>query len=101
MVDTGGMVGTGDFFSPLIHQQALVAIDEADVIIFMFDGTKPLSMQDKNVAKILRREVKKAEEAGRTKLVILVANKLDSETHRWLLEKKAKSAIRKVKRKQG
>jgi len=70
VVDTGGMVGTGDFFSPLIHEQALVAINEADIILFMFDRRQGVSRKDVEVARLLRQHTKK-------KRIILVANKCD------------------------
>lgn len=70
IVDTGGwVVNSDDIFEEEIRKQVLVALDEADVILFVVDvinGTTDLDMQ---VATILRRS---------TKPVIVVANKTDN-----------------------
>ncbi|ELR22486.1 ribosome biogenesis GTPase Der, putative [Acanthamoeba castellanii str. Neff] len=71
VVDTGGMVGTGDFFSPLIHEQALVAINEADIILFLFDFREGVTKKDVEVARVLRKHV-------HDKDIVLVANKCDN-----------------------
>src|SRR3989339_897937 len=52
-----------------VREQAKVAIDGADVIVFVVDGTKNLSSEDFHVVDILRK-------AG--KPIILVANKCDN-----------------------
>ncbi len=59
LVDTGGFDPDADtgLFS-LIKQQAVVAIDEADVIIFVLDVRSGLTPTDVEVASILRRSEK-------------------------------------------
>src|SRR3989339_39009 len=70
LVDTGGITtGDGDDIEENVREQAKVAIDGADVIVFVVDGTKNLSSEDFHVVDILRK-------AG--KPIILVANKCDN-----------------------
>jgi GTP-binding protein len=70
LVDTGGwVVNSEDIFEDEINKQVAVAIDEADVILFVVDITNGVTDLDDSVAHILRR--------GR-KPVILVCNKADS-----------------------
>ncbi|MBO4370864.1 MAG: ribosome biogenesis GTPase Der [Paludibacteraceae bacterium] len=70
LVDTGGLVtGSEDVFEDAINRQVTIAIQEADVILFMVDVTEGVSPLDKDVAKVLRT-VKKP--------VLLVANKTDN-----------------------
>lgn len=73
LVDTGGLDPTVEegLFS-LIREQAMVAIHEADIIIFVLDTRDGLTPADEEVAQILRRTKKpvlvvanKAEGAGR------------------------------------
>lgn len=70
VVDTGGYVdNSGDVFEAEIKKQVALAIEEADVILFMVDLREGNTSMDEDVAKMLRRSKKK---------VFLVANKLDS-----------------------
>jgi GTPase len=70
VVDTGGYVdNSGDVFESEIKKQVSLAIDEADVILFMVDLREGNTAMDEDVAKMLRRSKKR---------VFLVANKLDS-----------------------
>jgi GTP-binding protein len=70
LVDTGGwVVNSEDIFEEEINKQVTVAIEEADVILFVVDITNGVTDLDDNVAKILRRGKKP---------VILVCNKADS-----------------------
>lgn len=72
LVDTGGLdplVADGIF--TLTRKQALVAIDEADVILFVLDTRTGIAPADDEVARILRRT---------DKPVLLVANKSDGKT---------------------
>ncbi len=70
VIDTGGYVlGSGDMFEAEIRKQAVLAIEEADVILFMVDSRDGLTGMDQDVAKILRRSKKP---------VFLVANKVDN-----------------------
>lgn len=74
IVDTGGwVVNSEDVFESEINRQVQVAIDEADVIMFVVDATNGVTDLDDHVAQILRRS---------TKPVILVANKVD--TNSWI-----------------
>ena len=69
LVDTGGLDSkSDDIFQKTIRSQAQIAIDLADVIIFMVDGKDGLVQADQEVATLLRKTNKK---------VILVVNKLD------------------------
>ena len=71
LIDTGGVVkGSSDIFERAIREQAEVAIDEADVILFIADVTAGLHPLDTEVAQMLR-------ESG--KPVFLLANKADNE----------------------
>ncbi|MDT8308093.1 MAG: ribosome biogenesis GTPase Der [Bacteroidales bacterium] len=70
VIDTGGYVeGSEDVFESEIKKQALLAMDEADVILFVVDTKEGLTAMDEDVANILRRTEKK---------VFLVANKADN-----------------------
>mgnify|MGYP003614608512 FL=1 len=52
LIDTGGLEPkTNDFMLSQIKQQAQVAIDEADVIIFLVDGRTGITALDEDVAK--------------------------------------------------
>lgn len=69
IVDTGGwVVNSDDVFEEEINKQVEIAIEEADVILFVVDATVGITDQDDQVAKILRRSKKP---------VIVVANKDD------------------------
>ncbi|MCK8058022.1 MULTISPECIES: ribosome biogenesis GTPase Der [unclassified Fusibacter] len=70
MIDTGGIEpDSDDIILSQMRQQALLAVDAADVILFMIDGRADLTSADEDVAEILRRSHKP---------VILVANKIDT-----------------------
>ena len=70
IIDTGGIeVAPADEILLRIRQQAELAIDEADVIIFMVDGKAGLTEADKEVAEILYRTKKP---------VVLAVNKIDN-----------------------
>jgi GTP-binding protein len=58
-------------FIPMIRAQAEVAIEEADLILFLTDAKAGLTNADREVANLLRRTEKP---------VLLVANKVESET---------------------
>lgn len=70
VVDTGGwVVNSDDIFEEEIRKQVLIAIEEADVVLFVVDVANGVTDLDMQVASILRR----------TKVpVILVANKTDN-----------------------
>lgn len=70
VIDTGGYaVGSDDVFEEEIRKQVLIAIDEADVILFMLDVTTGITDYDEMVADILRRNKKK---------VLVIVNKVDN-----------------------
>ncbi len=70
VVDTGGwVVNSDDIFEEEIRKQVLIAVDEADVILFLVDVMNGVTDLDQQVAAILRRT---------RKPVILVANKTDN-----------------------
>lgn len=70
LVDTGGIesIHSKDTFAPRIREQALMACDEADVIVFVVDGTVGLTDEDEEVARVVRRSKKPS---------FLVVNKID------------------------
>lgn len=69
IIDTGGIDIGDEPFLTQIRQQAEVAIDEADVIIFMTNGRDGVTAADEEVAKILYRSKKP---------VVLAVNKVDN-----------------------
>ena len=71
LVDTGGFVpASEDVFELAIREQAQIAIDEADVVLFVVDAQAGPLPSELEIADILRKAQKK---------VILVVNKVDSE----------------------
>ena len=70
LVDTGGLEPkTQDFIMIKIKDQAQVAIDEADVVVFLVDGKYGITGLDEEVAAVLRKKDKK---------VIVAVNKIDN-----------------------
>ena len=71
LVDTGGIepMKSDDVFSTSIRDQALAAAEEADVVLFVVDGSVGVTEEDESVARMLKR-VKKP--------VLLLVNKLDN-----------------------
>ena len=75
VVDTGGwVVNSDDVFEEEIRKQVQLAVDEADVILFLVDGQNGTTDLDEAVAGILRRTKKP---------VLLVCNKVDN-NETWL-----------------
>jgi GTP-binding protein len=75
LVDTGGwVVNSDDVFEEEIRKQVKLAIDEADVILFLVDVVNGITDLDEEVARILR---------GIKTPVILVANKTDTNDLRY------------------
>ncbi|MEQ9942778.1 ribosome biogenesis GTPase Der [Pectobacterium aroidearum] len=68
IVDTGGIDGTEDGVETRMAGQSLVAIEEADIVLFMVDARAGLMPADEGIAKHLR---------SREKTTVLVANKTD------------------------
>lgn len=70
VIDTGGYVqNSDDVFEEEINKQVLLAIEEADLILFMVDVTCGIHELDTSVASLLRRVRKK---------VMVVVNKVDN-----------------------
>lgn len=70
VIDTGGYtVGSEDVFEDEIRKQVMLAIDEADVILFLVEVSTGITDLDMMMADILRRTNKK---------VILAVNKVDN-----------------------
>lgn len=69
LIDTGGIDMSDEPFMSQIVQQAEIAIDEADVIVFMVSAIEGLTDADERVARILYRS---------NKPVVLAVNKVDN-----------------------
>ena len=72
VVDTGGIEIVNRPFQEQIRAQVEIAIDEADVIVFVTDGKLGISADDRMVAKLLYKV---------NKPIILVVNKIDEGSH--------------------
>ncbi len=70
LIDTGGILLGEDNFDKDILAQAELAIDEADIILFVVDGLMDPDAADTHVRDLIRKYQKK---------VIVVANKIDNE----------------------
>lgn len=72
LIDTGGIVPASDeLFDKAIREQAILAITEADHIIFVVDSRDGITPADQEIASILRRTHKP---------ITVVVNKCDSPT---------------------
>jgi GTPase len=70
VIDTGGFVaGSQDIFEKEIAKQVMIAVDEADAIIFLVDAHTGMTDLDDSMAHVLRRS---------TKPVFLTVNKVDN-----------------------
>ncbi len=70
IIDTGGYVeGSDDLFEEEIRKQVLLAIEEADILLFVVDVREGLTEMDKTVAGLLRKGSKKT---------MVVVNKVDN-----------------------
>lgn len=70
LIDTGGYVANStDIFEAAIREQVKIAIEEADVILFLVDVMTGITGLDESIAKILRKENLK---------VFVVVNKVDN-----------------------
>jgi len=59
VIDTGGYIkGSDDVFEEEIRRQVALAIEEADVIIFVVDVEEGITPMDAEVAKLLQREMR-------------------------------------------
>ena len=70
LIDTGGIEIADRPFQEQIRVQTQLAIDEADVIVFVADGKKGISKDDRFIAKMLFKTKKP---------VILAVNKIDNQ----------------------
>ncbi len=70
VIDTGGYVrGSEDIFEGEIRKQVEIAIEEANVILFVVDATTGIVDLDETVANILRKTKKR---------ILVIANKVDN-----------------------
>lgn len=70
VIDTGGYVdASGDIFEDEIKKQVRLAVEEADIVIFLVDAREGLTGMDEDLAVELRKS---------RKPVMVVANKVDS-----------------------
>ena len=70
VIDTGGYItGSDDIFESEIRKQVQLAIDEANIILFVVNTEDGLTDMDKDVAQLLRRS---------KKTIFLAANKVDN-----------------------
>ncbi|VEU81550.1 ribosome biogenesis GTPase Der [Mycoplasmopsis arginini] len=69
IIDTGGITQEEGNFKEEIQKQAQIAINEAEIIVFIIDGREPITTEDLFVASLLRKSNKK---------VIVALNKLES-----------------------
>jgi len=68
LIDTGGIDTTKMTFNEEIKMQATLAIDEADIVVFIVDGKDGLTENDRIIRDILRKSKKE---------VIVAINKID------------------------
>ncbi|WP_426369713.1 ribosome biogenesis GTPase Der [Pseudocolwellia sp. HL-MZ7] len=68
VIDTGGIQGDEEGIDALMAEQSLMAIEEADAVLFMVDARAGLTSADIGIATYLRKQDKK---------VFLAANKID------------------------
>lgn len=76
IIDTGGIEIGDEPFLEQIRQQAEIAIQEADVIIFLTNGREGVTSADEQVAKILYKTKKP---------VVLAINKIDNPDMRGMI----------------
>ena len=69
LIDTGGIDVSKDLFNDEIKIQANIAIDEADIVVFIVDGIEELNQNDFVIRDMLKKARKK---------VIVAVNKLDN-----------------------
>ena len=68
VIDTGGIEGDEKGIDALMAEQSLIAIEEADAVLFLVDARAGLTVADEAIASHLRKQNKK---------VMVVANKTD------------------------
>lgn len=73
LIDTGGLEPSSSELIPAqMRYQAQLAIDTANVILFLVDGRDGVTAQDREIAELLRKNQKP---------ILLVVNKVDSHEH--------------------
>ena len=73
LIDTGGLEPfSGEIIPSHMRAQAQLAMDTADVILFMVDGKHGITPEDREIAELLRKNHKP---------MLLVVNKVDSHEH--------------------
>jgi len=76
VIDTGGYVPEStDVFEKAIREQAKIAIEEADAVVFLVDAVEGITQLDQQIAMVLRKS---------NKPVHLVVNKIDSVKREYL-----------------
>ena len=76
VIDTGGYVtNSDDIFEGEIRKQVKLAVDEADVILFLTDVTGGVTDLDDDVAELLRKS---------RKPVVVAVNKVDNSDRQYL-----------------
>ena len=70
LIDTGGIELANASFTEQIKMQAQIAIEEADVIIFVVSGREGVTREDEFVARMLQKS---------NKPIILAVNKIDDQ----------------------
>ena len=73
IIDTGGIELEDASFTKQIKMQAEIAIEEADLIVFVVNGQEGVTREDEYVARILQKSKKP---------VLLAVNKIDDEVYR-------------------
>ena len=68
VIDTGGIEGNEEGIDALMAEQSLMAIEEADAVLFLVDARAGLTGADSAISEHLRKQSKK---------VFIVANKID------------------------
>ena len=76
LIDTGGIQLANEPFSEEIRMQVEIAIDEADVIVFLVSGIEGLTHDDEMIARMLQKSQKP---------VILCVNKIDNSERKDLI----------------
>ncbi|MDI9440606.1 MAG: ribosome biogenesis GTPase Der [Firmicutes bacterium] len=76
LVDTGGIDWDEDIIATEVRTQAMVAVEQADVIIFVVDGRSGVTATDEEIAEILRRQQKP---------VVLCVSKVEDAQESWAI----------------
>ncbi len=74
LIDTGGIAWEDDIITKEVRWQAMLAVEQADVIIFVVDGRAGLNPMDEEIGEILRRQQKP---------VVLCVNKVEETKDHW------------------